>query len=105
MQIASRAGQDEILQFGAPAFALWDDVLDVKSGSLEALVHQAVLAPPIGTRPNCARQFFRDAHYGCLPKNLQCLAADERQLLAQFNQCLQFFPFRFLQKPFVIAVH
>jgi len=40
-----------------------------------------------------------------LAKDLQRLAADERKLLAQFNQGLQFRLFRFLQKPFVFAVH
>ena len=53
----------------ADALALWDNMFDVKSGSWEAFVHQAVLAPPISARPNCARLFFRDAHYGCLPSN------------------------------------
>jgi len=42
---------------------------------------------------------------GLLAQNLQGLAADEGKLLAQFNQCLQVFPLRFLQKPFVVAVH
>jgi hypothetical protein len=62
------ARQREILQRGAPASAFRNDMFDVKGGFLEAIVHQAILAPPARPRPNCARQFFRDAHYGFLPK-------------------------------------
>src|SRR5580700_9137631 len=68
MQITARAREHEIVQIGESALALWDYMLDVKSGSLQALVHQTILAPPGSARPNCARQFFRDAHYGCLPR-------------------------------------
>jgi len=42
---------------------------------------------------------------GPLAQDLQRLAAHERQLLTQFNQRLQFFPFGFLQKTFVVAIH
>ncbi len=43
MEVAPRARQREILQIGAPALALWNYVFDVKSGALEAFVHQAIL--------------------------------------------------------------
>jgi hypothetical protein len=52
----------QILQIGAPAPGLWDDMFDVEGGSLKALVHQAILAPAGSACPNCAGQFFRDAH-------------------------------------------
>jgi len=62
MQIAAGARQGEVCQFGAPALAKWDDVFDVETGSLNPFVHQAILASPVGPRPNCTRQFFREAH-------------------------------------------
>jgi len=68
MQVASGARQRKILQIGDPALALWDDVFDVKGGSLEALVHEAILASSASAGPNCTRQGFRDAHDGCLPR-------------------------------------
>src|SRR5271156_2777659 len=82
MQIACRARQRQILQIGASALGLWDYVFNVKSGSLEALVHQAILAPSGSTHSNCARQFFRDAHYGRLPKicNASARMSESRSL-------------------------
>ncbi|SPE58632.1 hypothetical protein SBV1_2760007 [Verrucomicrobia bacterium] len=68
MEVAPWARQGEILQIGTTTLALWDDVFDVKSGALEALVHQAILAPAMGAHPNPARHFFWNAHYGRLPK-------------------------------------
>jgi hypothetical protein len=41
---------------------LGNDVLDVKGGALKDLVHEAVLAALLCTRPDGARQFFRDGH-------------------------------------------
>jgi hypothetical protein len=57
-------------------------VFNVEGGSLEALVHQAILAPPASACPNCAQQFFRDAHYGCLPRicNASPRTSDSRLL-------------------------
>ena len=87
-----------------PAFALRDNVFDVKCGSLEALVHQAILAP-LTASARTARDNSSGTLALRLPARSATLATDERHLLAQFHQRRQFFPFRFWQKPFVVAIH
>src|SRR2546423_173748 len=68
MQIACGARQGEVLQNRLTTLAFWNCMFDVESGSLKALVHQAILAASIGAHANRAGQIFRHAHYGCLPK-------------------------------------
>jgi len=80
-------------------------VFDVKSGALKAFVDQAITdiahrrTPELRGTGLLARSLRR------LAQNLPCLAAYDRQSLAQFNQRFQLFPFRSLQKAFVVAVH
>jgi len=90
--------------------------LNIPDGTeVETVIPEAALANGtrasggIGTGRQRAPELCATVLPGCslrLPaQNLQCLAADERKLLAQFNQGLQLFLFRSLQKPFVVAVH
>ncbi len=48
-------GEREFEELRQQARQLWDYVFNVKSGSLEALVHQAILASRVSALPNCAR--------------------------------------------------
>ena len=58
VQVTSRTCERQVLQIGAPALALWDDMLDMKSSTLKGFVHPAVLAAPLSAGANCAAEFF-----------------------------------------------
>ena len=44
MKIASRAGERKIDRFGGTSMTAWNYMLEVKSGTLQRLMHTAVLA-------------------------------------------------------------
>src|SRR5437870_9716692 len=67
VQIATWASQYQIVHFGRTTFGTWYDVLDVKRCTLQALVHQAVLASIRSALPDGYRPFTSQIHSGCLP--------------------------------------
>jgi hypothetical protein len=68
-------------------------------------MHETILATPIRALPNRSGQFLHKGHLRLLTQNLQRLATDKGQLLAQFNQRFQFLFFSRLEETLVVAVH
>jgi hypothetical protein len=62
MQVASGARQGKVFQRGLAALRSRDDMFDVKSGALQTLMHEAILAPPMCTPPDGPRERFWHGH-------------------------------------------
>jgi hypothetical protein len=60
-------------------------MFDMKSGSLQTLMHETVLASSMCTLPDSSRERFGHRHLRPLAQYLQGLSAHERQLLTQFR--------------------
>ena len=62
MQIASGARQSEVFQRGLTALRSRNDMLDVKRGSLQTFMHEAILASPMRAQPDGPRQRLWHGH-------------------------------------------
>jgi hypothetical protein len=71
VQVATRARENKVVVGGTSALALRNHMFDMKRGSLQALVHAAVLTPPAGSRVNGASECLWHGHYGCLPRTFK----------------------------------
>ena len=67
-QVAPRARPRQILQGRTSATGAWHDVLEVKGGALQRLVHAAIFAPTTGTELNLAMYLIQPGHCGLRPR-------------------------------------
>ena len=67
VQIAARTGPGEVLKFRLPAPAARKNVLDVKGGALQGLVHSTVLASSGGTLLHPTSDLAPKSHAGLRP--------------------------------------
>ena len=86
MQIATGTGPSEIVEFGWSTKTARDDMLDVKRGPLQRLMHPTVFASSAGALLHRAVPSHSTSSFGLTPQQVNRLSTYQRKPLTEFNK-------------------